>query len=519
MLGTRTRRDVHQFFLLILLLVVVIVAAVCAGQSDRKELYSSVSKMKTLPGTERQVLKTYEKVLNSLPVNTATLELRRKIENIERVNSKYVKNATLMENPFHAFRLIKRMVKQWSSVFRASSRLVASSRGLFKGAAPEFLNSTREWLKVHGIRWPSAVDLAGAASALVRLHQLYHLDYPALLKGRFLNMTSPPLTSLELTYVTRAAVDLGYICDAKELFAALEKAVVAAGRGDLLVGTVTECDHNSSFNIPSIDSLASASVQKRKDAVRAMYHQLCRKSMKTAVVYGSGEQCYWQSTHIPYLRFKADVVNSDPFIVVFHDVINDDEMREMKELSFGKISPSSLAVEEVKQENHLVRVSQNAWLFDVSPIISRLSRRVHHVTGLSTRLLQRDTHAEPYQVLNYGLGGVFGPHEDSVRVSREQGRENTPQLRNAGDRTATWMYYLSDVPLGGATAFPLLGAAIRPQKGTAVLWYNLKRSGQGDVRTVHAGCPVLYGDKWVANKWLREAGNTFTWPCLLNPDL
>ena len=28
------------------------------------------------------------------------------------------------------------------------------------------------------------------------------------------------------------------------------------------------------------------------------------------------------------------------------------------------------------------------------------------------------------------------------------------------------------------------------------MWWNLKRSGAGDYRTEHAGCPVLSGVKW-----------------------
>ena len=33
-------------------------------------------------------------------------------------------------------------------------------------------------------------------------------------------------------------------------------------------------------------------------------------------------------------------------------------------------------------------------------------------------------------------------------------------------------------------------------KGDAAFWWNLKRSGDGDVSTRHAGCPVLVGSKW-----------------------
>lgn len=49
---------------------------------------------------------------------------------------------------------------------------------------------------------------------------------------------------------------------------------------------------------------------------------------------------------------------------------------------------------------------------------------------------------------------------------------------------------------GGATVFPIINVAVQPKKGTALVWYNLHRSGEGDFRTRHAACPVLYGSKW-----------------------
>lgn len=30
----------------------------------------------------------------------------------------------------------------------------------------------------------------------------------------------------------------------------------------------------------------------------------------------------------------------------------------------------------------------------------------------------------------------------------------------------------------------------------AIFWWNLHRNGRGDADTLHAGCPVLVGDKW-----------------------
>lgn len=149
--------------------------------------------------------------------------------------------------------------------------------------------------------------------------------------------------------------------------------------------------------------------------------------------------------------------------------------------------------------------------------------------------------AEGLQVQNYGIAGHYAPHWDHKLKDEKPFEE-------FGNRIATMLFYvrhfllpaeirasylifnsttaeaffnfshftisqLTDVEKGGETVFPYLKLRIPARKGTAAFWYNLRTTGEGDVFTRHAGCPVLLGNKWVANKWIHEHGQEFRRPC------
>ncbi|XP_032481235.1 prolyl 4-hydroxylase subunit alpha-2 isoform X20 [Phocoena sinus] len=134
---------------------------------------------------------------------------------------------------------------------------------------------------------------------------------------------------------------------------------------------------------------------------------------------------------------------------------------------------------------------------------------VRYYDVMSDEEIERIKEIAKPKVANYGMGGQYEPHFD---FSRKDEQDAFKRL-GTGNRVATFLNYMSDVEAGGATVFPDLGAALWPKKGTAVFWYNLLRSGEGDYRTRHAACPVLVGCKWVSNKWFHERGQEFLRPC------
>ncbi|XP_019950590.1 prolyl 4-hydroxylase subunit alpha-1b isoform X1 [Paralichthys olivaceus] len=197
-----------------------------------------------------------------------------------------------------------------------------------------------------------------------------------------------------------------------------------------------------------------------------------------------------------------------PYIVRYLDIISDKEMERVKQLAKPRLRRATISnpITGVL-ETAPYRISKSAWLTGYEdPLIEKINQRIEDLTGL-----EMDT-AEELQVANYGVGGQYEPHFDF-------GRKDEPDAfkeLGTGNRIATWLFYMSDVSAGGATVFPDVGAAVWPRKGTAVFWYNLFASGEGDYSTRHAACPVLVGNKWVSNKWIHERGQEWRRPCGLN---
>ncbi|NWX47374.1 P4HA3 hydroxylase, partial [Steatornis caripensis] len=221
--------------------------------------------------------------------------------------------------------------------------------------------------------------------------------------------------------------------------------------------------------------------------------------------------CSYETNSSPYLLLqpaKKEIVQIRPYVALYHDFISDAEAETIKGLAGPWLQRSVVASGE-KQQKAEYRISKSAWLKDTAdPVVRVLEQRIAAVTGLDLR----PPYAEYLQVVNYGLGGHYEPHFDHA-TSRK-----SPLYRmKSGNRIATVMIYLSAVEAGGSTAFIYANFSVPVVKNAALFWWNLRRNGDGDEDTLHAGCPVLAGDKWVANKWIHEHGQEFRRPCSTDP--
>jgi prolyl 4-hydroxylase len=110
-------------------------------------------------------------------------------------------------------------------------------------------------------------------------------------------------------------------------------------------------------------------------------------------------------------------------------------------------------------------------------------------------------HGEGLQVLNYPTGAQSTPHFDYLMQTNAGNRAS---VARSGQRVATLIVYLNDVPGGGETCFDHLGLSIIPRRGQAVYFEYANRHGHTDPLSLHSGAPVTRGEKWIATKWIRQ---------------
>lgn len=67
------------------------------------------------------------------------------------------------------------------------------------------------------------------------------------------------------------------------------------------------------------------------------------------------------------------------------------------------------------------------------------------------------------------------------------------------------MITLNRVVEGGDTYFPELNKRFKPQTGQALIWYNLNENGLANPLTLHAGQPIIKGEKFIVTQWFRQS--------------
>jgi len=186
-----------------------------------------------------------------------------------------------------------------------------------------------------------------------------------------------------------------------------------------------------------------------------------------------------------------------PFIAVLANVLSVEECAELMALARPRLTPSTV-VDPVTGENRVAEHRNSEGMFFAlreTPLIAALDARFSQIMNSPI------DHGEGLQVLRYGPGTRSTPHFDFLVPGNGA---NAQSIRRSGQRISSLVAYLNDVPGGGETIFPQPGMSICPQQGNAVYFEYCNGRGQVDAASLHAGAPVIHGEKWAVTKWMRE---------------
>lgn len=520
------------------------------------DLFSALCKLQDLLREEEKLQLSLNRYISSIQESGQDVppEILRFSESL-KIKRKNIKDGyRYIEHPINDFHLLYRFVVEWQSVFDN----IWCKDCEDTEAAKDFNFTVQLVSKRLGL-WPSTYDLDGASSALLRLWKVYKLDLNKFINGIVQTYTADqPMSDDEVLTVAKFAdsvkddySEMRWLealykrLQTRDGFSYNQTTVIRVARslaasfyklgfpkkGILILEPFHSLDNRGinrdvAFYLSSANSNENETIPEPtpKDV---MYEALCREEQKSLQELAK-LRCFLRETVIPYYKAKEEVVNYEPRIAIFHDVISPTSIEHLKSLASKGFTRSTVFLENTGPDGHVtygkldnVRVSQTSWLgTDEYPELSRLENRIKLTTGLSAEYKLVRSHSEKFQVLNYGVGGMYTVHYDytGYMLGIPSNPLDSDDIRTSGERMATWMFYLNDVKAGGATVFPEVKTRIPVAKGGAAFWYNVRPSGATDPRTLHGGCPVLVGSKWVSNKWIREEGQMDRRLCGLTED-
>ncbi|KAF4117672.1 hypothetical protein G5714_002225 [Onychostoma macrolepis] len=482
------------------LTVLVACSLIACATSD--EFFTSTDKISQLFGEEKFLLATFslyidaeEEIVKRMKRDLLLLQLGTYLDPVDPEEIK---------DPVAALKLLIRLRAEWLSIEEYTQK------SLYKDNVYQIL---LEYAQI-----PQIEDLEGAALGLISLQELYKLYPHNITKETSLNADEAYIVGLiafrqnkfqhaflwflysldrltEYSAITEKEL-LRYLSDSAYHFGSLPVAMYFGQRLLNLDPTNDEVKvllnlyRLLRFQRTSNPDIFTLNTQSSK------YETLCRgeideRTSKRQRALSCRYSTGGGNPRLMYAPVKEEVEWDEPRIIRYHDIISDREIEILKNISRPLLSRS-----ETKGGVSKIRTSQSVFLKDDNTVVARVNQRIADITGLSMKS------AEGLHVQNYGIGGKYEPHYD------EWDDEN--------GRIATFLIYMSDVEIGGSTVFPKVGVSLKPKQGSAVFWYNLRKNGNVDLNTEHAGCPVFRGNKWVANKWIHEFGQEFRRPCSLS---
>lgn len=225
------------------------------------------------------------------------------------------------------------------------------------------------------------------------------------------------------------------------------------------------------------------------------YRQYCRTLIKSipAVLL----ERMMLNNHSGISHLETQILHTTPNIWLIRNFLSNDECLHLQDISKEHLQPSKVLDNDTGLPTiKAYRTSRHLFLpLHADTIITRIEARIAALLQIPFE------YGDGLQILNYQPGQEYRPHHDYFYAHLSSGQN---ALNTSGQRVLTLLMYLNTVLSGGETVFPEINLSIKPEKGSVLIFGNLKMDGSPEPKTLHASLPVLAGEKWVATKWIHE---------------
>ncbi|XP_060556997.1 prolyl 4-hydroxylase subunit alpha-1-like [Ruditapes philippinarum] len=503
-------------------------------------LYSSSFEISRLLETEKKILDKLDGFFVRQEKNGLTFDSNVKefVHSAQRENSEFSKT----ENPISVFHLLTRTVHEWEELTKNLSCDEEQEKcPILTGADIINVNKRRE-----STMWPTGSDVSEAAKAILNVWTFYDLDLEKIIKGNLFEISERPLSADNMFLIANVARDSGMTYEAitwfeyllqrletlgsftfktSALYRRLATAYKENGMLTKAIGLLQEYlnmypnesgvarDYSYFKSSASKDDVKevvrfAADDKSKLTKSRQAFEGLCRSSLQTRNYLGT-LQCYMLPLYNCYGLAKVEMISKCPNIQILYDVMTSNESDEIISYgekafgSFHELFPfrtKSLVSDHGARSGPMCEWNQNF------PLIVNLTRRLEQMTRYHMYPVSDVSSSECYTMTNEGPGVIH-------RQLLDAWPKNHNPYPFAGNRLATIMLQLSDVQYGGAVVFPKLNLTVPVQKGSAVIWRNLKSDGTPSARAIHSSCPVITGSRWTIYKHVLYNNQLFREPC------
>lgn len=193
------------------------------------------------------------------------------------------------------------------------------------------------------------------------------------------------------------------------------------------------------------------------------------------------------------------VLSADPRVVTFAGLVRPEICEYFISLTPGRLEPARV-YDPVKRTDVVMAHRSNTLAnFDLRRVELAhvlLQSRMSAACGMPER------HMEAPNVLHYAPGEQIADHFDFVDPASVT--DYAAEVARNGQRVITFLVYLNDDYEGGETRFTQLGFSNKGRTGDGIYFVNALPDMQPDLRTMHSGCPVTRGEKWLVTQFIRS---------------